>query len=348
GMLWGLYNPHQVAQQLGVSPKELYATLNSMSATSWRRLLDEMMLERALERLRQYAQGSAATKSRRQASLSIDDSVVKRYGKLLSYVWPWYSGQVKHVVSGQDVVGIVLRIGSEIIPLRLAFVSKQGRGPTTKPALLIREMEQLKAYFAGHGIDLTQLGVSLDSWWINQAVSTDLAQMGFVKQVIAAKRSLVLANRDGRDSLGERKKRAVLQSGWGQPRDAQRLRGANPSLGTMAAILFDHPRSKTFAVVCPARALRTCEGLRIWANHQAVETFWKRLKKWLGLGQMQSRGRRGAWAELSLRVVAYFFALDLFGANGTTLAQLTHWLRRQGTFAELINEHFQLDLCGCS
>ncbi len=84
GMLWGLYNPHQVAQQLGVSPQELYATLNRLSATEWRRLLDEMMLERALARLRPYAQGSAATKSRRQASLSIDDSVVKRYGKLLS------------------------------------------------------------------------------------------------------------------------------------------------------------------------------------------------------------------------------------------------------------------------
>ena len=38
GMLWGLYNPHQVAQQLGVPPQELYATLNLMSAGAWRRL----------------------------------------------------------------------------------------------------------------------------------------------------------------------------------------------------------------------------------------------------------------------------------------------------------------------
>ena len=348
GMLWGLYNPHQVAQQLGISPRELYAILHRLSAASWRRLLDEMMLERALNRLQHYEQASAATKSRLQASLSIDDSVVKRYGQLVSYVWPWYSGQVKHVVAGQDVVGIVLRIGSEIIPVRLAFVSKQGRGPTTKPALLIRELEQLKAYFAGHGIDLTELGVSLDSWWLGQDVSADLARMGFAKQVMAAKKSLVLESRDGRASLGERKKRAVLTSGWGQSREAQRLRGENPRLGQMVAILFDHPRSKTFAVVCPARLLRSCEGLRIWANHQAVETFWKRLKKWLGLGQMQIRGRRGAWAELSMRVLAYFLAMSMFDSNATTLAQLTHWLRRQGTFAELIDEHFQLDLCRCS
>lgn len=43
GILWGLYNPHQVAQQLGVSPAHLYATLNSMSAASWKHLLETMM-----------------------------------------------------------------------------------------------------------------------------------------------------------------------------------------------------------------------------------------------------------------------------------------------------------------
>jgi AraC-like DNA-binding protein len=348
GILWGLFNPHQVAQHLGISPKQLYATLNSLSATSWRRLLETMMLEQALAQLRAYAQSSAATKSRRQASLSIDDSVVRRFGKVLSYLWPWYSGQFKHVVRGQDVLGIVLRMGDQIIPLRLVFVSKQGRGPTTKPALLMRELEHLKAYFAGEGIDLTALGVSLDSWWLGQDVSDDLARIGFDKQVIAAKKSLILESRDGRDSLGERKKRAVLKHGWGQPRAAQRLRGENPTLGKVVAIMFDHPRSKTFAVLCPARLLRTCEGLRLWSNHHAVETFWKRLKQWLGLGQMQSRGRRGAWAELCLRVLAYFLALGMFGSDARTLAQVTYWLRRQSTFAELINEHFQLDLCGCS
>ncbi len=71
-------------------------------------------------------------------------------------------------------------------------------------------------------------------------------------------------------------------------------------------------------------------------------------EEWLGFGQMQLRGRRGAGAELSLRVLAYFLALGMFGLNTTTLAQLTHWLRQQSTFAQLINEHFQLALCGCS
>ncbi len=345
GMLWGLYNPHQVAQQLGVSPKELYATLNQMSAAQWRKLLETMMLEHALGKLQKYEHSSASTRSRLHASVSVDDSVVKRLGQTISYVWSWYSGQAKRVVRGQDLVGIVLRIDSEIIPLRLVFVSKQGRGPTSKPEVVVNEMAQLKGYFAGHGIDLTQLGVSLDSWWVGQEMSSQLAALGFSKQVMAAKRSLILEKTEGRASLGEWKKVAELRSGWGQPREAQRLHGASPRLGKIAVIMFDHPRSKTFAVICAARRLRSCEGLRIWTNHHAVETFWKRLKSWLGLGKMQSRGRRGAWMEVCLRVLAYFFAQDIFGRTASTLAQLTNWLRRQSTFADLIDEHFQLDLC---
>lgn len=348
GMLWGLYNPHQVAQQLGVSPKNLYTTLNLMSAGAWRRLLETMMREAARERLRRYAAGSDATKSRLQATLSIDDSVVKRFGQVLSYIWSWYSGQAKQVVRGQDLVGIVLRVGGEIIPLSLVWVSKTGRGPTSKPEVLIRELERLKAYFAGAGIDLTALGISFDSWWLSQDVSEQLSALGFAKQVIAAKRSTILEDREGRAALGEREQQAVLRTGWGQPRAAQRLRGQNPTLGPVAIIMFHHPRSKTFAVVCPGRALRSCEGLRIWLNHAAVETFWKRLKSWLGLGQMQRSGRRGAWGELCLRVLGYFLAQRMYVPEAQTLAQLTHWLRRQSTFAQLINKHFQLDLGGCS
>lgn len=168
GLLWGLYNPHQVAQQLGISAGKLYATLKSMSAAQWRALLEKIMIERAAERLRQYSRSSAAKRSRLQATLSVDDSVVKRLGEVLSYVWAWYSGQSQQVINGQDLVGIVLRIDCEIIPLSLVWVSKQGRGATSKPEVLLAEIERLKAHFAREGMDLTHLGISLDSWWISQ------------------------------------------------------------------------------------------------------------------------------------------------------------------------------------
>lgn len=136
-----------------------------------------------------------------------------------------------------------------------------------------------------------------------------------------------------------------LKDGWAQPRQAARLSGENPTLGEVSVVLFSHPRSKTFAVLCPARALRTCEALRIWSNHHAVETFWKRMKSWLGLGKIQIRGRAGAWAELCLRVLAYVFGQRIMDSHAETFAQLTSWLRQQPTFAQLIDEHFQLELC---
>ena len=66
------------------------------------------------------------------------------------------------VVRGQDLVGIVLKIEGQIIPLRLVWVSKQGSGATSQPEVLVREMEWLCAYFAEEMIELRNVGVSLD------------------------------------------------------------------------------------------------------------------------------------------------------------------------------------------
>jgi hypothetical protein len=132
-----------------------------------------------------------------------------------------------------------------------------------------------------------------------------------------------------------------LEVGWAHSLPARRLKGQNPTLGSIVVVFFDKPRSKVFSLVVPAHPLRTCEALRIWENHQSVETFWKRMKQWLGLGKMQMQGREGAWADLTLRVLAYLFALPLLGTVAPSLARLTGWLRRKATFAQFIYEHFQ-------
>ncbi len=215
GMLQGLYNPHQVAEELAIPAKQLYSRLKELSAEAWRRVLDRMMGQAALERLKTYQGLSAASRSRQQASLSIDDTVQKRLGEVLSYVWAWYSGQAKQVVKGQDLVGIVLRIGGAIIPLRLVWVSKQGRGSTRKPAVVLKAMAELKEWLAQQGVDLTALGVSFDSWWVNEGFSQPLADLGFDKQVICGKSHLVLETEQGRQSLRAHRAEIDLEVGWG-------------------------------------------------------------------------------------------------------------------------------------
>jgi len=341
GMLSGLYNPHQVAQQLEINPKELYEKLKEMSLYHWRKLLDSMMMDVAIHRLKQFQELSPASRSRREASLTVDDSLIKRLGNALSYVWSWYSGQIHQVTRGQDLLGIVLKIGKEIIPLKLVLVSKQGNQNTEKPELLLKEMAALKAAFLQAGIDITKLGVSFDSWWLAAGISEKLTDLGFHKQVICAKSVTQLKVGREKKSVTEHFFENQLTPGWGHTTEAKRLKGTNPKLGKVVVVLFNVVRSKAFAIVVPAYSLRTCEALRIWLNHPAVETFWKRLKHWLGQGKMQLQKRVGAWTELCFRVLAYFLATRLFDKDVRTLNQLYHYLRRQKTFSELICEHFQ-------
>ena len=341
GMLARLYNPNQVALQLNKKPKEYYQYLKELSLYHWQGLLDSLMMEVAIARLKQYQCASPATQSRLQATISVDDSLVKRLGDFLAYVWSWYSGQIHQVTKGQDLLGIVLKIDKEIIPLRLVLVSKQGSANTDKPAVLVRELAALKAAFLQAEIDITSLGISFDSWWLSKDICQQLSDLGFHKQVICVKNCTQLKIGQEKKAVSELFFENERAPGWGHNVPAIRLKGSNSELGKVVMILFEMARSKAFAIVVPAQPLRTCEALRIWLNHPAVETFWKRLKHWLGQGKMHLQGKVGAWAELCLRVLAYFLSLRLFDNEVRTLDQLYHWLRRQNVFSELIREHFQ-------
>jgi hypothetical protein len=342
GMLCGLCNPNQVARQLGISPKQFYERLKEMSLYHWKNLMKEMMMASAMEKLKQYEESSEATKSRKQASITIDDSLVKRVGKYLSYIWSWYSGQIHQVTKGQDLLGIVLKIEDQIIPLSIVLVSKQGSANTNKGDILTREMESLKGSFLDAGIDITNLGISFDSWWLGNKSNNQIADLGFQKQVISGKQVTQLKIGKMKKSVAEYFFEVELKKGWGHDIAAARLKGTNPELGKIAVVLFDKPRSNVFALIMPFQPLRTCEALRIWRNHPAVETFWKRLKHFLGHGKMQLQDKSGAWIELCLRILAYFLASSLFDEQVQTFNQLYHYLRKEMTFAQLIAQHFHL------
>jgi len=65
---------------------------------------------------------------------------------------------------------------------------------------------------------LTELGVSFDSWWVNEDFSVKLNQIGFDKQVICAKKNLVLETQQERQSLAAYRGQVELLPGWGQER----------------------------------------------------------------------------------------------------------------------------------
>ena len=80
-------------------------------------MLVRFMMKQAVEHLKPVLQKSAATQSRAGMTLSIDNNVIDRFGKLLSCTWSWLSGRHHDVVRGQDLLGIVLTINHIAFPL---------------------------------------------------------------------------------------------------------------------------------------------------------------------------------------------------------------------------------------
>jgi hypothetical protein len=97
-----------------------------------KKMLLRFMVKQAAEHLKPVMSKSAATRSRAGMTLSIDNSVMDRFGKLLRCAWNWYSGRYHKVIRGQDLLGIVLTIHHIALPLHLLFCPKQGRYHTTK------------------------------------------------------------------------------------------------------------------------------------------------------------------------------------------------------------------------
>ena len=141
GHLFGLFNTNQVADALSLSKSKLYRLLNGFSLYQWKSLLLRIGCSAAIEEIRDTESKSDSTQSRRRITISVDDTNDPRYGKLLSSCYNWWSKKQNNTIRGRNVLAITIKIGRMIIPLNIRIVSKQGRGNTDKPSLLIRYSE---------------------------------------------------------------------------------------------------------------------------------------------------------------------------------------------------------------
>src|SRR6266568_3081004 len=90
--LFGFYNPKQLADFLEVPHQQFYTELKDWSVYHVKKMLLRFMVKQAAEKLKPVISKSAATRSRAGMTLSIDNSVMDRFGKLLRCTWSWYSG----------------------------------------------------------------------------------------------------------------------------------------------------------------------------------------------------------------------------------------------------------------
>ena len=152
-----------------------------------KKMLLRFMVKQAAEQLKPGMSQSAATRSRAGTTLSIDNSVIDRCGKLLRCTWSWYSGRYHQVIRGQDLLGMVCTIHHIAFPVHVLFCPKQGRYHTTKADLLICMLIQLKTAFLREGIDITQLPLTMDSAYVSQERRARLHQLGCIDIIIAGK-----------------------------------------------------------------------------------------------------------------------------------------------------------------
>ncbi len=343
---FGFYNPKQLADFLDIPHQKLYAQLKDCSLYYIKEILVRFMVKQAVEHLKPALSKSAATQSRSSMTLSIDNSVIDRLGKLLRCTWSWYSGRHHDVVRGQDLLGIVLTIHHIALPLHLLFCPKQGRYNTNKADLFIFMLSRLKAEFAREGVDLTKISLTMDSWFVSQPLRTRLHRLGFTKIIIAGKSNYTFTIDSKKQKASQWKKDLVLHDPqWGIDVPSCRVRGHSPTFGSIILFFFQKSTTRSFYLMNFSQvSMRGAEIWHIWKQHHLIECFWKILKSIFHIRSMQLQGN-GLYTALLIKMLAYLLAIRLkahWPFSQLTITQIMRHLSRNHDLRDLMMTHFHV------
>jgi hypothetical protein len=342
--LFGFYNPKQLADFLDVPHQKFYTELKDWSVYHVKKMLLRFMVKQAAEKLKPVMGKSAATRSRAGTSLSIDNSVMDRFGKLIRCTYSWYSGRYHKVIRGQDLLGIVLTIYHIALPLHLLFCPKQGRYHTKKADLLIFMLKQLKTEFRREGIDITKIPLTLDSGYVSQELRLRLHRLGFSKIIIAGKGNYIFTIDDEKQDASTWRKKLILQtSKWGIDVPSCRIWGYSPTFGSVILFFFRKTTTRSYYLMNFSQSsMRGAEIWHIWKQHHVIECFWKIMKSIFHMRSMQLQGD-GLYTALLIKVFAYVLALRL-QAQGVfsklTITQIMRKLRRETDLRDFLATHF--------
>jgi hypothetical protein len=303
-------------------------------------------VKQAVEHLKPVLHKSPATQSRAGMTLSIDNSVMDRFGKLLRCTWNWYSGRYHKVIRGQDLLGVVFTINQIALPLHLLFCPKQGRYNTNKADWLIFMLSRLKAEFIREGIDLTKLPLTMDSWFVSQPLRERLLRLGFTKIIIAGKSNDTFTIDGRKQDASQWKKALVLHDPtWGIDVPACRVQAHSPTFGSITLFFFQKSTTRSYYLMNFSQAsMRGAEIWHIWQQQHLIECFWKILKSLFHIRAMQLQGD-GLYTALLIKVFAYLLAIRLKAHrpfSKLTITQLMRNLSRDHDLGTLLTEHFHL------
>src|SRR6266478_2299308 len=343
--LFGFYNPKQLADFLDIPHQRFYTELKEWSVYHVKRMLLRFMVKQAAEQLKPVLSKSAATRSRSGMTLSIDNSVMDRFGKLLRCTWNWYSGRYHKVIRGQDLLGVVLTINQIALPLHLLFCPKQGRYNTNKVDWFIFMLSRLKAEFIREGIDLTKLPLTMDSWFVSQPLRERLLRLGFTEIIIAGKSNYTFTIGKKKQTAPEWKKELLLDDPkWGIDVPSYRVWAQSPTFGSLILFFFRKSTTRSYYLMnFSQESMRGAEIWHIWQQHHLSECFWKSLKSIFHIRSMQLQGN-GLYTALLIKVLAYLLALRMKARrefSKWTITQIMRYLSRHHDLRDFMTAHFQ-------
>jgi len=276
----------------------------------------------AVDFIRDTENKSASTQSRRCITISVDDSNLPRDAENMPYCSHYYSKEHNTAIFCQNILGITLKCGDHVLPLDMRLASKQGRGNTDKPTLVITMLKEVLAFFDTHGIDLRKYPITFDSWYASRKLVDALSALGFTSIVVHGKNNFVMTIADRKAKLSAHKKHIDLhEDQWSCDKPVYRAKAMSPTFGECILVFFrDSGKIRTLLVF--GNPLRTSEAKRIWAQHHGIEQFWRHLKSNLHVSAMRLQSREGAYVSLGIKVMSYLMLLQISISERRTFHQI--------------------------
>lgn len=320
--LFGLYNPNQVADALKLPKARLYRTIGSLSLYHAKSLNLRLGCAMAVDFIKDAESKSASTQSRRRITVSVDDTNLPRDAETLSYCSNYYSRKHNTPIWCQNVLGITLKVGDSVVPLDMRLVSKQGRGNTDKPTLVMTMIKEVLDCFDAHGIDLRKYPITFDSWYGSRKLVDTLSELGFTSILVHGKNNYVMTIAETKAKLSAHKKNIELHADeWGCDKPVYRVKAMSPTFGECIVIFF-RDRGKIRTLLVFGKPLRTAEAMRIWSQHHGIEQFWRHLKTNLHVSAMSLQSREGAYVSLGIKVISYLMLLQISLSERRTFHQI--------------------------
>lgn len=340
---FGCYNPKQLADFPGIPHQGFCRAIEGWSIYCLREMLIRFMVRQAAEQIKPVLKKSGSTVSRAGFTLSVDNSVTDRLGRLLRCTWSWYSGRCKKVVSGNDLPGMVMTIGGIAFPLHLVFCSRQGQANTDKPALLITMLTLLTEEFAK---DLTAFPITLDSWFVSEDLRQHLRDPGFGKIIIAGKGNYTFTIGKTKQKASSWKKTLrLIRDQWGIDVPSLRSRAFSPTFGNVVLFFFQKSTTRSYYLMdFSPTPLRGAEIRHIWKQHHIIGVFRKILKSVLGIKAMRLQGN-GLYTALLIKIIVYILATRLRMRRPffkMSVTQIMRKIRRELDLEDILSEHFHL------